>query len=140
MKVVLTIILFLTLGLTYIQSKQQPSINLTTFKNVPDDMSGCAEDCYLNKGDRKKDRLICYTDYGEALVHLNNKSLRLGVNENIRHSKNEEVFTTGQYTLILKKTYKKQTGDEDYQFQGVLTIKLGKKVLFQQIVIGEGGC
>ena len=107
MKAVLTIILFLTLGLTNSQSKQQATVILATFKNVPDDMSGCGEDCYQNKGDRKSGRLICYTDYGEALVHLNNKSLRLAVNENIRHSKNEEVFSSRSIYFDIEKDLRK---------------------------------
>ena len=103
-------------------------------------MMGCGDDCYLSEKDKKQDILICRTDYATASIHINNKSIFLNANENIKHDKNEEIYTSGQYVLRLKMTYKKQVGSEDYDFKGTLTITSGEKILYKQKVIGDGGC
>ena len=101
---------------------------------------GCGDDCYLSEKDKKLDILVCRTDYGNALIHIDNKSFLLKANEKISHNENEEIYTSGKYILSLKMTYKKQTGTEDYEFRGSLTIKSGEKVLYQQKIVVEGGC
>jgi hypothetical protein len=140
MKLVLSIILFFTIGLSNNQTPQPSSFKISTFTKVPDDMMGCGDDCYLSEGNKKHEILICRTDYATALIHINNKSVLLHANESIKHDKNEEIYISGQYILRLKMTYKKQVDSEDYEFKGTLTITLGEKILYQQKVIGDGGC
>lgn len=103
-------------------------------------MMGCGDDCYLSAKDEKRDVLICRTDYSSALIHVDDKAVLLKADQTVKHDKDEETYTSGKYILSLKMIYKKQDGDEDYSFKGVLTIKWGRKILCQHKVTGEGGC
>ncbi|WP_426669103.1 hypothetical protein ACPPVU_23125 [Mucilaginibacter sp. McL0603] len=140
MKLLLSAILFFTIGLNINQAQRPSALKISTFKNVPDDLMGCGDDCYLSEKDKKQDILICRTDYATALIHINNKSIRLKANEKISHDKNEEIYTSDQYILSVKKVNVKQLDSEYYQFKGVITIKSSGKILYQQQIIGEGGC
>lgn len=140
MKPALAIFIFLTLGLSKNKTHQPSLLKISTFKHVPENMMGCGDDCYLSAKDEKTEILICRTDYASALIHIDNKSVVLDANQTVTHDVNEEIYTSGQYILSLKMTCKKQIGDEDYTFKGILTIKSGATVLYQQTVFGDGGC
>ncbi|HEY2583952.1 MAG TPA: hypothetical protein VGI43_19240 [Mucilaginibacter sp.] len=140
MKLFLPIIVFFTIGLINKGAVQSRSFQIATFKEVPDYMMGCGDDCYLSAKDEKKDILICRTDYANALIRINYKSILLKANEHVAHEKNENIYSNEQYILTIKKINIKQTGSEDYTFKGVITIKSGSKVLYQQQIIGDGGC
>jgi len=140
MKSVLVIILFFTFGLTNYQVPAPGLFKISTFKNVPDEMMGCGDDCYLSEKDKKNDVLICRTDYASALIYLNNKPLVLKADQTIKHESDEETYRSGKYALILKKVHKKKEGDEYYIFKGSITVRLAEKIIFQQKITGDGGC
>jgi len=140
MKLFLSIILFFTIGVNNNQAQQQSILKVSTFKNVPDDLMGCGDCYYLSARDKKIGEFVCITDYAFALIHINNKSIRLKANEKISHDKNEEIYTSDKYILRLKKNYTKQDDSEHYVFKGTITIKSGTKIIYQRQITGEGGC
>jgi hypothetical protein len=140
MKLVLFTILFFTIGLNNNQTQQSPLLKISTFKKVPDDLMGCGDCCYLSEKHKKVSNFVCVADYAFALIYINNKPIRLKANEKISHNKNEDIYTSDQYILSLKKVYKRQSDSEYYSFSGIITIKSGGKILYQQRIVGEGGC
>lgn len=140
MKLLLSATLFFTIGLNINQAQQAPTIKISTFKKIPDELMGCGDCYYLSQKDKKQTNFVCVTDYAFALIYINNKSIRLKANDKISHDKNEEIYTSGQYILSIKKVNMKQLDSEYYQFKGVITIKSGSKILYQQQIIGDGGC
>jgi hypothetical protein len=140
MKRILTIIFFLLAGIGNRTVAQHQSFTVSTFKKVPDELMGCGDCYYLSEKDKKETSFVCVTDYTFALVYINNKAIRLKANDKISHDKNEEIYTSDQYILIVKKGKMKQLDSEYYQFKGAITIKSGSKVLYQQQIVGEGGC
>lgn len=140
MKLILSVILLFMPGLSNHRAGEQQPVKLSTFKDVPEELMGCGDDFYLNAKDKDKSILICRTDYVIAYIRLNNKAVSLKVNDKMAHEKDEEIYTSGQFILSIKKVADKQTGIEDYDFKGTITIKSGTKIIYQQNVIGQGGC
>jgi len=140
MKIILSLILLFLPGLSIHNAKKQESVKLSTFKDVPEELMGCGDNCYLNGKDKTHNILICRTDYSIAFIHLNNRSIRLQADDKVSHHKNEEIYINGQYILSLQKIFNNQVDSEDYDFSGLITIRLGSRIIYQQKVIGEGGC
>src|ERR1700755_2924077 len=58
MKLLLSVILFFTIGLNINQAQQTPDIKISTFKEIPEDLRNTMGDCgtgyyYLSKADKK---------------------------------------------------------------------------------------
>ncbi len=139
MKAVLAIILFFTLGLSNKQSIHTSIFKLNTFTKVPDDLMGCGDDYYLSKRDEKQDKLICRTNYFEALIHVNNKVILLKYNDKASDEANH-VFTAGAYDLVIRNDALKQEGDEDYTMTAIITVNFHSKIVWTNRVVGGGGC
>jgi hypothetical protein len=139
MKLILSLILGFTIGLSNNQPKQDTSFRLTTFTKVPDDMMGCGDDYYLSKSDEKQDKLVCRTDYTRALIYINNKPVLLKADYKISDKANH-AFTNGNYTIIIKNGALKSTSGEDYTMKPIITLKLNSKVVWMKNLIGDGGC
>jgi hypothetical protein len=122
------------------QQQAQNVFRITTFTSVPKDMEGCGENLFLNRKDEKAGRFIFYTDYGRALICINNKMCLIKNSDKIYY-KNSSVFSNQDYTLIIKYVQKKRTGDEDYKInRAIITLKYRSKVIWTKSVIGGGGC
>jgi hypothetical protein len=139
MKLVVAVILFFTIGLNNNRIQQPPAFKIATFKDVPDEMSGCGDCYYLSEKDKKQHRFICVTDFDTYLVNINGKQIRLKPDNALNHGK-ESVWSSGKYSLSVKDTSSKQEDTEYYVLTAVITIKYGTKVIWQQKVIGDGGC
>ena len=140
MKLLLSAILFFTIGLNINQAQQATALKISTFKKIPDELMGCGDCYYLSQKDKKQSNFVCVTDYAFALIYIDHKSIRLKANENISHGKNEEIYTSGQYILSIQKVDMKQLDSEYYKFKGFITIKAGTRILYQKQIIGDGGC
>ncbi|MDB5132059.1 MAG: hypothetical protein JWR02_1808 [Mucilaginibacter sp.] len=139
MNLILSLVIFFTLGLNNTHPIQTPVFKLSTFTKVPDDFMGCGDDYYLSKKDEKQVKLICRTDYARALIRVNNRLIVLKANYKISDKENH-AFTNGNYTLIIKNGPLKSTGDEDYTMKPIITLKLNSKVIWTKNLIGDGGC
>lgn len=121
------------------QVVQSAQFNLSTFKNIPDDLTGCGNCYYLSAADKKKGRLLCLDGLDEVLVYINGKATRFK-SSNIPSKNNESFYHTKNYTLIIKITYQKQLDDEYYVLKGIITIKANNKTIYTMPVVGDGGC
>ena len=140
MKLILSIILLLSVGIYNQTEAQYQRVAVSTFKKVPDDFTGCGDSYYLSERDKKHGEFVCITNYVFALMYVDNKEIRFKANEKISHNKNEQIYVSGKYKLSLKKTYVRNEGDEDYVFKGIITVKLDDHLVYQKQIIGEGGC
>lgn len=140
MHLILPLVLFFTFGLSNKQLDQAPILKLNTFTKVPDDFDGFGDDYYLSKRDEKLIKLICRTDYGRALIYVNNKPVILKANYKMSDKVNH-VFKNGDCILIIKNGPLKPTGDEDYTMKPTITVKFKSKVIFLlKDLVGDGGC
>jgi hypothetical protein len=123
-----------------IQQQPQNVFNVMTFTKVPSDMEGCGENLFLNKEDEKAERFIFYTDYGRALICINNKMILMPRGDK-PNEKSTKFFSNKDYALVVRYGLKKFSGDEDYEIQSaIITIKYHSKVIWTKSVIGGGGC
>src|SRR5438309_137569 len=99
MKLILSIILFFTIGVNNNQPQQSPVLNISSFKKIPENLANTMGDCgtgyyYLSKADKKNEKLICVTDYDIVLIYINNKAIKFKSKGN--------VYVSGKYSLIIK--------------------------------------
>jgi len=133
MKLVLSIILFFTLGLANEQPKQEPTFKLTTFTNVPQKFSDCDDASYfLSESDVKKGKFICVTNYETALIYINNRPITVKLID--------RGYLPGKYSIIINDGSTKDVGDETWTIKSVITIKYDKKIVWRRNLIGYGGC
>ncbi len=140
MKLIFSIILFLSIGVDSQTTPQHQIFIVSIFKKVQDDFTGCCDSHYLSENDKKRSEFVCITNYAFALMYIDNKGIRFKANDKISHDKNEQIYTSDKYILSLKKTYIKNVGDEGYVFKGIITVKLDGRIVYQKKIIGEGGC
>jgi hypothetical protein len=100
-------------------------------------MDGCGNCYYLTQADKKQKKFIGVDDLVTMLIYINGKPHKFRMNS--EKGESQDMSNTG-YTLDLKTTYQKKKDDEYYIFRGILTIRLKSKVVYQQKVIGDGGC
>jgi hypothetical protein len=116
-----------------------PAVHLSTFKHIPDEMIGCCNCYYLSEKDKKQGILIGIDDLAVIMVSLNGKLVKFKPGKDIK-SKQHNDFYYQNYQLTIDTFDQKQKDDEYYVFKAVITIKTGGKTVYQQKVIGDGGC
>jgi hypothetical protein len=115
----------------------QPAFQLNTFsdKEIPDQLQGCGDSYYLKAADRKTQKnFICCSNDACAMVSINHKIVLL-----VKSFQFDGYVTQG-YTLTIKNGPMKTMGDEYYQMKATLTLKLGKKIIWTAVLLGDGGC
>src|SRR5258708_31406310 len=109
MKLILSLILLFTIGLSKSQTQQPPSFKIAIFKDVPDDMTGCGNAYYLSEKDKKLGVLLCWTDFDSYLVNINGKPIRL-----------QEKPEYGKFSIVIDELSNKQLDTEYYVLTAVI--------------------
>jgi hypothetical protein len=137
MKLLLSAILFFTIGLSINQAQQTPATKISTFKEIPEELRNTIGDCgtgyyYLSKADKKNEKFICVTDYDIVLIYINNKPVKFKSKGN--------VYVAGKYSLTIKDGPPKNIGDENWTMKSLIIIKYENKIIWSKDLIGYGGC
>ncbi|MBS1530303.1 MAG: hypothetical protein JSU01_08345 [Bacteroidetes bacterium] len=140
MKLFLTIALFSLHSFYIFPASQQQADIISSFKDVPSDLMGCGSGYYLSEKDKKAGKTVFWTDYGDAVIHVNGKQILLKTDEKISNGQNADVYIGDGYTVIVKDGLRKQLDTEYFVMKATLTIKHGSKVIFSKVLIGDGGC
>jgi len=124
--------------------KNQSKLNLDTilridtFKDIPDEIDGCACYYFLSKRDETTKTYLFVNDFGRiAFIALNGSIERFDLVD----SETKDFFTyrNGPYFLSIKIEKKEEKGDELTSMEGVLTLSFGGRRVVKQFV-GSCGC
>ena len=137
MKLLLSGILFFTIGLNINQAQQAPEIKISTFTEIPEDLRNAMGDCgtgyyYLSKADKKNEKLICVTEDDIVLIYINNKP--------VKFKSKGTMYVSGKYSLTIKDGPPKNIGDETWTMKSFIMLKYENKIIWSKDLIGYGGC
>lgn len=138
MKRVFTLLILFS-SITLYTLASTPAVALATFKHVPDEMTGCGNCYYLCEKDKKQRVFIGIDNYDVVMVSLNGKLVKFKPGKDMK-SRKHSIFYYQNYQLTIDTFDQKQKDDEYYIFKAIITIKTAGKIVYQQKVVGDGGC
>ncbi len=130
------------------ESASISTISITHFKNIPEDVDGCA--CYFS-GSRKQfdssEFLFAAGMDSLGYISINDEILPIHLVKTNREQdvffdegKHIDVYEADGYTITIDYQYTKKIGDESNWYKGILKVEDNNRNISKSEFVGECGC